>query len=69
MLDKNIALILVVLFLDNTSYGMAVPFLPILISKRGISSIWTGLVFSSFSIAYTIVSPFVGAILDKVGHR
>ena len=69
MVDSSILIILSVLFLSNTIYGLASPFLPQLLEDKGIEPIWTGLIFSSYSITMVILSPVVGATVDRVGHR
>ena len=51
------------------AYGILVPFLPIIFEKRGIRVYWTGITFGTFSIAYLLVAPLFGSIVDKFGHR
>lgn len=68
MVDRSIVLILTVLFLSNTIYGLASPFLPRLLEERGISESWTGLIFATYAIAYMIGAPIIGTLVDKVGH-
>jgi len=36
MIDKNIAIILITVFMSNTIYGLAAPFLPQLLEDKGI---------------------------------
>jgi len=69
MLDKAISINLVVLFLDNTMFGLASPFLPKLLEDRGIKSLWTGMIFASNAIIYMIASPIIGKLVDRAGHR
>lgn len=68
MVDSSIVLILAVLFLSNTIYGLASPFLPRLLEDRGISESWTGLIFATYAIAYMIGAPVIGSLVDKIGH-
>ena len=69
MIDKSLVAISLTIFLSNTIYGLASPFLPVLLESVGVSSTWTGLIFASYAIAGTIVSPIVGNIIEKVGHK
>ena len=69
MWDKSLVLILLNSFLVNAIYGLASPFLPALLDEAGVDSVMTGLIFASFAIAVTIVSPIVGKLLDKFEHR
>ena len=69
MFDKSLLAILLTIFLSNTIYGLASPFLPVVLEEVGVSTTWTGLIFASYAIAGTIVSPIIGAVIDKVGHK
>ena len=35
--------------------------------EKNIPGFWTGMVFSMYSIAVVIVSPFIGTLINKVG--
>ena len=69
MLDRSILLILFCTFISNTIYGLASPFLPTVLELKDVSSVWTGVIFSAYAIAATIVSILTGLILDKIGHN
>ena len=69
MPDISIVIILTVLFLANSIYGLASPFLPKLLEERGIAESWTGVIFASYAIAYTIMAPIIGGVVDKFGHN
>ena len=69
MFDRTVGLLFLLLFISNTIYGLASPFLPTFYNDRGISSTWTGLIFSAFAIAMTIVSLLAGKCLDRIGHN
>ena len=69
MSDKSFIIIIAVLFLSNTIYGLASPFLPVLLESRGIKETWTGLIFASYAIAYCIMAPIIGMLIDKVRHN
>ena len=68
-IDRPSAVIIFTLFLSNSISGLAAPFLPIFLSKRGIEDTWIGLIFASYAIGLTFGSPIVGKIIDKTGHR
>ena len=57
------------LFVSNTISGLASPFLPQVFEKRGIESVWTGVIFGVFTIAVTLSSLLIGKYLDSIGHR
>ena len=69
MLDKSILIILAVLLLSNTIYGLASPFLPRLFVERGIAESWTGFIFACYAIAYSVMAPIVGMIIDKASYK
>ena len=52
----------------NSVYALASLFLPTVFASKSIPGAWVGLVFSMYSIAAVLVSPFVGTVLDKVGY-
>ena len=60
--------LMIILFLTNTIYGLASPFLPTVLQEKGISSTWTGVIFASYAISMAIASPIVGKQLEKTGH-
>ena len=51
----------------NSVYSLASLFLPTVFKEKDIPGFWTCLVFSMYSIAVVIVSPFVGTMINKVG--
>ena len=68
MIDLKKHLICLVLLAIGTNYGLPAPFLPTFLADRGISTIWTGFIFSVFSIASTLSSVLVGEKVDNAGH-
>ena len=68
MFDRSAGLLFLLLFISNTIYGLASPFLPTFFEDRGINSTWTGLIFTAYAIAPIIVSLIAGKLLDKVRH-
>ena len=69
MTDPSFYLLLTAIFLANTIYGLASPFLPTVLDNKDVSSIWTGIIFASYAFAATIVSILTGKILEKAGHK
>ena len=69
VIDRYILLLLSCTFVANTIYGLASPFLPNVLENKEVSSVWTGVIFSAYAIAATIVSILTGSILDKIGHK
>lgn len=67
-MDWSLLVILLTTFLSNTIYGLASPFLPTLLEEVGVASLWTGIIFASYAVAMSIVSPIVGKVLNKVSH-
>ena len=68
MIDRSILLLLFCSFISNTIYGLASPFLPTVLELKEVSSVWTGIIFSAYAIAATIVAILTGSLLDKIGH-
>ena len=69
MCDARKSVLLLAIFLSNISYSLSMPFLPIILEDRGISSTWTGIIFAIFSVATTFTSLIIGKVVDKIGHR
>ena len=69
MVDLSLTGIVLIVFLANTIYGLASPFLPPLLEERGIDTSWTGLIFASYAIGVTLSAPIVGTVIEKFGHR
>ena len=61
--------IIVVTVLANAAYSIVAPFLPIEFARRGISTSVTGYIFSIYSVAVVIASPFIGYLMQKTGRR
>ena len=69
MLDKNSAIILVTIFLSNTIYGLAAPFLPKLLEDKEIAQSWTGIIFASYAVSQVCFALICGKIVDGCGHK
>ena len=67
--DKSISLLLTILFISNTIYGLASPFLPVELAAKGISSGMTGVIFAMYAVASVLSALVVGMYLDRIGHR
>jgi DHA1 family multidrug resistance protein-like MFS transporter len=75
--NKNIAVLLVGLFLVMVGFGITLPVLPFYIQKlslaKGISPerLWlhVGLVTGSYPLMQFLFSPFLGSLSDKIGRR
>ena len=65
----SIYIVVLAIFVSNTIYGLASPFLPTVLEEKNISSIWTGIIFSAMAISASITSLFVGKILDRISHN
>jgi hypothetical protein len=51
MFDKSIFMLMATLFMTNTIYGLASPFLPTRLEEAGVNPAWTGLIFAMYAIA------------------
>ena len=69
MIDLVKQLLLAVLLIANTNYGMPAPFLPVWLQDRGVTPISTGVIFGIFSVSSAIASLLAGAVVDRWGHR
>jgi DHA1 family multidrug resistance protein-like MFS transporter len=75
--NKNIAVLLVGLFLVMVGFGITLPVLPFYIQKlslaKGISpeKLWlhVGLITGSYPLMQFLFSPFLGSLSDKIGRR
>ena len=75
--NKNIAVLLVGLFLVMVGFGITLPVLPFYIQKlslaKGISPerLWlhVGLITGSYPLMQFLFSPFLGSLSDKIGRR
>lgn len=75
--NKNIAVLLVGLFLVMVGFGITLPVLPFYIQKltlaKGISPerLWlhVGLITGSYPLMQFLFSPYLGSLSDKIGRR
>lgn len=55
--------------LSNSAYALIAPFLPIELARFGVPIWLFGYIFSMYSVAVIICSPFIGYFLTKVKRR
>ena len=68
-LDGLIWSILILTILTNSSYAIIAPFLPFEFKKLDIDQVMAGYLFSVYSVAVIICSPFIGKVMQKTGRR
>lgn len=56
-----------VIVASNSVYSLASIFLPKIFEEKEIPGFWVGLIFSMYSIASVISSPFIGTLITKCG--
>jgi MFS transporter, DHA1 family, tetracycline resistance protein len=61
--------VFVTILLDLIGFGMLLPLLPFYAQKLHASPAEVGLLFSSYSLAQLLFSPFLGWLSDRVGRR
>ena len=57
------------LFIANSIYALAAPFLPVELEAKGISSSMTGVIFAIYAVASVFAALVCGMYLDLFGHR
>jgi predicted MFS family arabinose efflux permease len=55
--------------LSNSAYALIAPFLPIELQRVGIPTELFGYIFSMYSVAVILCSPFIGYFLTKIKRR
>ena len=65
--DTTQLILYVIIVCSNSVYALASLFLPKVFEDKAIPGFWVGLIFSMYSIAVVISSPFIGTILSKCG--
>ena len=69
LVDLSICLLAFTILISNSIYGLASPFLPTVLEEKEITSVWTGVIFSSYAVATIFTSLVVGKIIDSIGHN
>jgi hypothetical protein len=62
MFDRLQSTLYTIIVCTNSVYTLAALFLPIVFLEKEISGIWVGIIFSAYSFAVVIVSPYVGKL-------
>ena len=69
MCDFTLVLLLVTIFFGNMMYSLASPFLPEVLEEKGITSVWTGIIFAVYAVAKTFTNIITGKVIGKFGHK
>ena len=69
MCDFTLVLLLVTIFFANMMYSLASPFLPEVLEEKGITSVWTGIIFAVYAVAKTFTNIITGKVIGKCGHK
>jgi multidrug resistance protein len=56
-------------FADSLLYSAVVPVLPEYADRLGASPAAIGLLFAAYAVALLVVTPIVGSVADRIGHR
>lgn len=68
-LNKPLAIIFFIIVINLIGFGIIIPLLPFYAERLGASELTIGILFSSFSIAQLIASPFIGFLADRLGRK
>lgn len=68
-MNKKLATLLLVVFIDLIGFGIVIPILPLLITHVGGSTILVGAIIASFSLFQFLFGPILGRLSDKYGRR
>ena len=53
----------------KAAYSITPPYLPVEATSKGVDQVYIGMMFTVYSAAFAIVSPFIGKVLSKYGRR
>lgn len=67
--DATQLIIYIIIVCSNSVYALASLFLPKVFLGKDIPGFWSGLVFSMYSIAVVLVSPFIGTLVTRCGYK
>ena len=62
MFDRLQSTLYAIIICTNSVYTLAALFLPVVFEDKEVSGAWVGIIFSAYSFAVVIVSPFVGKL-------
>ena len=68
MCDSTQLVLYIIIIFSNSVYALAAPLLPIIFEEKELPGAWVGLIFSMYSLSMIIVSPFIGVVVDMIGH-
>lgn len=54
--------------LSNCGYSIIAPFMPVVLDQRGVNQVLSGLIFAIYSLAFVVVSPFMGEVIQFFGN-
>jgi len=69
MIKRVFPLLALPIFASMLGVGIISPLLPLYAKKLGATGIWIGIVFASFAISRTIITPVVGRLSDRSGRK
>jgi DHA1 family multidrug resistance protein-like MFS transporter len=69
MIKKIFPTLALAIFASMLGMGIVSPLLPLYAEDLGASGVWIGIVFASFAISRTIITPFVGRLSDRGGRK
>jgi len=69
MIKRIFPLLALPIFASMLGVGIISPLLPLYAEKLGATGIWIGIVFASFAISRTIITPVVGRLSDRSGRK
>jgi len=69
MIKRVFPLLALPIFTSMLGVGIISPLLPLYAEKLGATGIWIGIVFASFAISRTIITPVVGRLSDRSGRK
>ena len=68
MLSQGELVVLGTSLLASSAYALIAPFFPLELEDKGVSDANIGYIFSIYSVAVIIFSPFVGRYLEVIGY-
>ncbi len=67
--DKTVLSLYFIFGLSSSAYAIIAPFLPFEFEKKGFNQSYIGYIFSIFSVAIVVTSPFIGRLITKYKRR
>ncbi len=69
MIRRIFPVLALAIFSSMLGAGIVVPLLPLYAEGMGATGLWLGLIFASFAISRTLVTPFFGRLSDRKGRK